>query len=355
MLIDRLHALPLRARRAFRLGFSFAISLAIAYGIALPLPFLAPLFCLILGAKGDPPPKLKGLVGLIVVVLLTMGVGLVLTPALVNYPVSAVLFTAVGIYFSTYVAIGKGKILVGLLLTVGMTLITAAGIVDYALAAAVVVALVCSIGLAILCQWIAYPLFPENESVAEQDDVSSLPDELHASWIALRASIIIMPAYLLTLTNPGAYLPIIMKTVSLAQQSTVVDARSAGRELLGSTLVAGALAIVFWWLLDLVTNLWVFFLLALLFGFFIAAKLFGALPSRYSADYWQNVGVTMVILLGSAVQDSANGDDVYTAFFTRMGLFIGVTIYAWLAIVFLDSLRKKPRESRILPKETSNA
>lgn len=57
------------------------------------------------------------------------------------------------------------------------------------------------------------------------------------NWIALRATLIVFPAYLLGLTNPSAYLPIIMKSVSLGQQVSLTDARHAGRELLGSTLV----------------------------------------------------------------------------------------------------------------------
>jgi hypothetical protein len=47
----------------------------------------------------------------------------------------------------------------------------------------------------------------------------------------------------------------------------------------------------------------------------------------------------MLILLGSAVQDSANGNDVYSAFATRMGLFVAVTFYAWGAVSVLETWR----------------
>jgi hypothetical protein len=43
------------------------------------------------------------------------------------------------------------------------------------------------------------------------------------------------------------------------------------------------------------------------------------------------VAVTMLILLGPAVEDSASGKDVYAAFAVRMGLFVAVTLYAWPA------------------------
>ncbi len=56
--------------------------------------------------------------------------------------------------------------------------------------------------------------------------------------------------------------------------------------------------------------------------------------------------ISMLILLGPAVEDSANGEDVYKAFAVRMGLFIAITLYAWLALVFLEWLRKRNSDGR---------
>ena len=93
----------------------------------------------------------------------------------------------------------------------------------------------------------------------------------------------------------------------------------------------------------MVTNLWMFFLWMLLFGVYFAAKMFGVFASRFPASFWLNVGVTMLILLGPAVEDSANGKDVYQAFMVRMGLFVIVTLYAWLAISLLEHWRMRRR------------
>ena len=61
-------------------------------------PFFAPLFGLMLTAAPGPPPGLKGLLGLMLVIAITLGVGLVLAPLLGKYPVSALLIIAAGIY-----------------------------------------------------------------------------------------------------------------------------------------------------------------------------------------------------------------------------------------------------------------
>ncbi len=330
--------MPVVARRVFRLGLVMALALAGAYAMALPLPFMAPLFALLLTAAPAPPMGPKGLFGLIMLVAITLGVGLLLIPVLDHYPVSAVLIVAVGLYLSMYITVNMGKALVGTFLTVGFTLISAAGTVSFDLAITVIQSLALGIGLAIVCQWLVYPWFPEDAAPVKKPKTA--PDGADRSnWIALRAALIVLPAYLLSLTNPSMYLSIIMKAVALGQQGSVTGAHDAGRELLGSTFLGGCFATLFWFVLKIQPSLWMFFLWMLLFGVYFASKLYGLIGSRFPASFWQNVAVTMLILLGPAVEDSANGKDVYSAFAVRMGLFVAVTLYAWLAIVTLEQLR----------------
>jgi hypothetical protein len=328
----------IEARRVFRVSFTMALSLAIAYGMVFPLPFLAPIFALVLTAPPAPPMGVKSLLGLVLVVLITLGVGLALTPMLINYPVSALLLITAGLYFSMYLTVNLAKGLVGTFLTMGFTLIPAAGTIDFSVAVTVITALILGIGLAIACQWVVYPWFPEDPAPARPAKSAAVGAE-RSNWIALRATLIVLPPFLLALTNPSTYLAIIMKAVSLGQQGSVIDARNAGRELLGSTFLGGCFAILIWFALGIVTNLWMFFFWILLFCTYFASKLYKVFPSRYPPSFWQNVATTMLILLGSAVQDSADGKDVYTAFAVRMGLFIAVTLYAWAAIIVLEQWR----------------
>lgn len=338
-----------QARRVFRMSLTMALSLAIGYGLSFPLPFIAPLFALFLTLAPGPPIGLKGLFGLVLVLLVTLSSGLLLIPLLLHYPISAILIVAVGLYFGNYLTVNMQKGLVGAFVTVGFTLISAAGLLDYQVATAVVQSLVLGIVLAILCQWVVYGLFPEDAIPAAKKPPAAKPEQ--SNWIALRATLIVLPAYLLALTNPGAYLAIIMKSVSLGQQGSMMSARDAGWELLGSTFLAGCFAVAFWFLLKLNPNLWMYFLWTLLFGTYFAAKIYRLIPTRFPPSFWLNVGVTLLILVGPAVEDSANGKDVYEAFFVRMGLFVGVTLYAWLAIVFLEKLRahRMRRISRTTP------
>jgi hypothetical protein len=326
------------ARRVFRLSLVPSLSLAVAYGLAIPLPFLAPLFAFMLVSMPGPPIGAKGLAGLVMMIAITLSLGLLLIPMLLHYKVTAILIVASGVYLSSYLTINMGKMLFGTFMTIGFTMISAAGSLNFAVATSVIQALVIGISVAVICHWIVYPFFPEDPAPAASKPAATEAGA-QSNWIALRSMIIVMPAYLLVLTNPAAYMAVIMKTVLLSQQSSMVNAKSAGRELLGSTFLAGIFAALFWIALKISPNLWMFFLWMLLFSLYFSCKIFGLIRSRYPASFWLNVAVTMLILLGPAVEDSANGKDVYAAFFSRMALFVMVTLYAWGAVALLERLR----------------
>ena len=331
----------IQARRIFRLSGVLALSLAVAYALALPLPFLAPLFALILTAPPAPPMKAGKLLELIVVILITLGIGLAVIPLIQHYPLVGVLVVALGLYFSFYLTVNQNKTMLGTFLTLGLTMISAAGTVSFALALTVILSLVIGIIVAVTCNWLLYPLFPEDQPPAEVDESNNAEQ---TNWIALRGTLIVLPVYLLVLTNPLAYLAISMKSVALAQQSSVMDAKSAGRELLGSTFLAGMFAILFWMLLGISANLWMYALWMLLFGIYFSSKIYQLISSRYPASFWLNVVMTLLIVLGPAVEDSAGGKDVYAAFWGRMGLYVAVTLYAWAAVYLLEHLRASRKQ-----------
>ena len=328
----------LGARRVFRVSLTVSVALAVGYAMGMTMPYMAPVFGFLLSAAPKPPMALKGLLGLLLVVAIMLSSGLMLIPVLVHYPTTGLLLVLLGLFLANYVSLNLGKPPVGSLLAIGMTLITMVGQLNYAVALLVVQELLICISIAVICQWLVYPFFPEDEAAPPSPPP---PQPAESSWLAARATLVVFPSYLLGLTNPTAYTPIIMKSVALGQQANETDVKSAGRELLGSTFMAGVFAILFWFGLKLTPNLWMFFLWTLLFSTFIVARLYGVLPSRYPPTYWQNVLVTMFILIGPAVADSANGKDPYAAFAVRMSLFIAVTLYAWAALVFLDRLKAR--------------
>lgn len=333
------NAMPLAARRVFRLAITIALSLIFAYVLRFDMPFVAPIFAFLLCAAPKPPMALKGLLGLLLVLSLTLGVGLLLLPFLMHYPITGLMLVFIGLFVSNFLSINRGKPAVATLLAAGITTISAAGTLSFEFARIVIDAFILGAAVAVVCHWLVYPLFPEDKP--QSITPATKGGIVQSNWLAVRATLIVFPCFLVLLVNPVTLMPMMMKAVLLGQQTSIMDAHHAGRELLGSTLVAGLFAVLIWSGLSIAPNLWMYFLWLLLVALFISGKLYAVLSSRYSPSFWQNALITMLLLLGPAVEDGANGKDVYQAFAVRMSLFIVITLYAWLALFLLEWLRSR--------------
>ncbi|MCC6073988.1 DUF2955 domain-containing protein [Pseudomonas sp. GCM10022188] len=331
-----------RAQRALRMGLGTALAVAASFGFGLPLPVIAPVFAVFLLASVNRPLSLKAGLGLALMATLTTGSGLLLIPLLRHFAFAGVLLVGLCLFLAFRHGLRGGNKLVGTFLVIGLTMISAAGTSDFGLALTVIEALVKGLLLAVLALAIGHGLFPEPAGVPAAPPAPVLAGA-EADWVALRAALVVLPAFLLALINPGAYMPIILKAVGLGQQSCTATVRSAARELLGSTLLAGCLAILFWLALKLFVHLWMFFLWAWLFALLLARQLYVLRATRLSPGFWLNCLVTMLILLGLSVEDSATGKDVYSAFAVRLGLFVAISLYAWLMVYLLDQRRLRRR------------
>ncbi|EJM59034.1 putative membrane protein [Pseudomonas sp. GM50] len=330
-----------RVQRALRLGTGTALCLAASFGLGLPIPFLAPVLAVLLLATLNRPLPFKAGLILALAAMLTTGVGLLLIPILRYYPITGVLLIGVSLFLAFGFGLRGGNALIMTFLIIGLTMISSAGVAEFDLAIMVIGALVKGLILAVLVVTVSHWLFPDPANAPSPPAASALPAQ-EVARVALRATLIVMPAFLLALIDPASYLPIILKAVSLGQQSSTTTARNAAHELLGSTFMGGLLAVVFWCALSLFVHLWMFFLWMLLFGLLLARKLYALSPTRQTPGFWLNSLITLIILLGQSVQDSLAGKDVYTAFVVRMGLFIALTLYALLMVHLLDRRQRNP-------------
>ncbi|MCG7324760.1 DUF2955 domain-containing protein [Achromobacter sp. ACRQX] len=332
-----------RGQRALRLGVGTALCLAISFGLDMPIPMIAPVLGVFLLAQMNRPLSLKAGLGLALVAMFTTGSGLLLIPLLRYYPAGGVLIVGLCLFLAFRHGLRGGNNLVSTFLIIGLTMISAAGTLDFGLAVTVIEALVKALLLAALVLGVCHALFPEPPGLPAPPPPPVLP-AAEASRMALRAALVVLPAFLLAMTDPLGYMPIILKAVSLGRQSCVTAAHGAAREILGSTLLAGVLAVGFWIALRPFPSLWMYFLWMLLFGLMMARKLYRLSPTPHAPTFWLNTLITLIILLGQSVQDSVAGKDVYTAFAVRMGLFIAVTLYACLMLQLLEPRPRAPRK-----------
>ena len=113
----------------------------------------------------------------------------------------------------------------------------------------------------------------------------------------------------------------------------------AGRQLVGSTLAGAGIATLAWLGLSLRPNLMMLALWVVLAALWCGARLFGVKPTSQPPSFWLNALLTMLILLGPAIEDSAAGKPVARACAIRVSVFVALALYAWSIVWALERWR----------------
>lgn len=328
-----------RADKAvLRLAIGLGLAVLIAYGMALQAPFVVCVLAVLSLCKPGPPiPFVKGVVlGFVIAALLVAGV--LLVPILQHYAVAGVVLTGALLY-AVFFAGARSASPLTAILVIAITVIPVAGVAEQALATALSVAIGVGLGTGAVVGGVSHALFPDGPGPATGAVAPATVSREIASSKALQATLVVMPVFVLALTNPAFYLAAIMKTVTLGQQASSTNARSAGRELVGSTLMGAWMATLVWCGLSLRPNLWMLMLWMVAAALWAGAKLFGVRRTSFPPSFWGNALVTMLILLGPAIEDASVGKDVYRASATRVALFVAVSLYAWATVWVLERWR----------------
>jgi Protein of unknown function (DUF2955) len=325
-------------KAALRLAIGLGLAALVAYGLALAEPFVVCVMSvLVLSKPGPPLPLLKGLI----VALLFAGLvaaGIVMVPLLEHYAFAAVLLTAGVLYGTFYSGLVGGNPLTTVLV-LSFTLIPVAGVAEQALVGVLSVTLAAGVIVGVLMSAVSHALFPDPPALAAESAATIRPAPSEAAWIALRATLIVMPVFVLALSNPSFYMAAVMKTVALAQQAGETDTRSAGRELVGSTLAGAVLGAAVWYGLSMWASLWMLTLWLTAAGLYAGSAMFGSRSTTMRPSFWANALVTALLLLGPAIEDSASGKGFLEGSIMRTCLFVGVAIYAWATIRLFERRR----------------
>ncbi|WP_429040238.1 hypothetical protein [Aeromonas media] len=324
-------------RAVLRIGTGIGLATGICYGLALPMPHLGVIMAwVVLCRPGEPLGLKKGLAGGILL-LGIMASGVLLVPLLTHYALAAVLLVGLLLYLLMQQAMaGKGA--AAMLLIMAITVIPVAGLIEQSLAIAIAQMMGLGILIGTLVNRMAHALFPPQPVAGTAARAAAPPPE-HPERLALRAVAIVMPVWLLALGNPAFYIPAVMKTVTLAQQSTSLNAKQAGQELVLSTLAGALLAFALWMGLSLWPSLLMLVLMLTLMTLWLARRLVRLVAGCFPPSFWSNAWITALILFGPAIEDSATGKDVWLAAAMRCGLYLVVAGYGWLCILLLEQWR----------------
>lgn len=342
-------------KAALRLALGLGLAAAIAYGGGLTAPYVVCVLAVLLLAKPGPPlPLTKGLLVAALLPLIVLA-GIVMVPLLENYAAAGVLITALVLFAIFFAGLSSGSPLT-MILVIAFALVPVAGVVEQALVPMLAATLAIGIVVGTLVGSLSAAFFPDPPQAAPAAAKGTPPVREAAACRAGRATVIVMPVFVLALTDPSFYLAAILKTVVLSQQAGEIDARSAGRELVGSTVMGAFLALAVWVGLSLWPSVWMLTLWLAAAALWVGSAMTGARPTRFRPSFWSNALITALIVLGPAIEDSASGKGVLEGTVVRTTLFVGVAVYAWATIWLLERWRARRSQSAIpaIPtKETS--
>jgi hypothetical protein len=88
------------------------------------------------------------------------------------------------------------------------------------------------------------------------------------------------------------------------------DARSAGGEIVGPTLMGALIGAGVWFGLSLWPSRWMLMLWLMAAALWAGSGLFGARSTAFWLSFWSNALITALILLGQAIENSASGKSI---------------------------------------------
>jgi hypothetical protein len=333
--------------RILRLAFGTASALWVSQVVAWDLSFIAPVIAMFILALPLPAPGLKGGILFVAALSLSVAAGLLLLPALLDYPLAGLLLLVLALFWSFYYTATGGSAVLGTFATVGIALSTAVGSVSIDAALGLVASLTVNTVIGVIFIWIAYALVPD--STARRDDVApppkrpapEPPDLAEARWSAYRSLLIVFPVCLWFMLSSASisYVPVMIKVASMGQQATMEGARTAGRSLILSTLIGGAGAIIGWNLLRIAPVLPVYTLIIALGALLMGPRIFHGRAMHPQAATWSYGYLTMIVILAPAVTDSAGGSSADVAFWGRLMMFLLATLYGIAAVFVVDAFR----------------
>jgi hypothetical protein len=326
--------MPRGDKSALRLTIGMGLATFVAYGFALQVPYLVCILAVLVLCKPGPPlPMLKAAV-VAFTLAMVVAAGLLMVPLLEHFAAGGLLLTA-SLLFALFLFGRLSGNPLTTVLVLAFTLIPVAGVSEQALVGVLSVSLAVGVLVGALVSTVSAAVFPDPP-LPVPPAVPVRPDPTLARWIALRCTLVVMPVFVLALTDPSFYLAAIMKTAALGQQAGETDARSAGRELVGSTLAGALIALVAWFGLSIWPSLWMLVLWWMAAALWAGSALYRVRRTRCPPSYWSNALITALILLGPAIEDSASGKSVLRGAAVRTLLFVGVALYAWAMVWALE-------------------
>src|SRR6478735_718665 len=188
-----------RADKAvLRLTLGLGLAVLVAYGFPLPIPFVVCLMSILMLCKPGPPlPPIKGLVIAVIFATLVAS-GVLMVPILEHYALSGILLTGAILYGVFFMGLASANPLT-MVLVIAFAVIPVVGVADQAIVGILSMTLAVGILIGAMVSSASNALFPDPPTRIANRPALALASHEVARWIALRATAIVMPIFVLAL------------------------------------------------------------------------------------------------------------------------------------------------------------
>ena len=321
--------------RQLRFAFGVTISAGFAFAINWPLAFLLPIFTCLLLAFPLPKPSLKASFKNMLYTLQAFALGLIFSLFFLQYPMAYILMLGLVLFHIYYYLNRGGSFWFTLMSLMAILILPMLANSNEGLAIGFSVGFVTSSWLTIGMLWLMHFIFPDPKftdfpaAKGFQKGYSRI-----AAQFAFKSTLISLPiAAVFIIYGLTDYLLVMVFAAMFILKPELSAGKEAGKNSLISTLLGGAYAWIFYWLMVAVPHFHFFLILLLSTTLFFALNIFS---TKNTAKYYSSALIAMLVVFNSSV---AAGADFNTILVTRIFLISSAIAYIIIMLKVLNHFK----------------
>ena len=320
--------------RMIRYAVGVTLSASLAYAINWPLSFLLPVLVSFMLSLPLPMPTLAMGLRNMWHTLVAFGFGLLFALFFLQFPLVFLLMLGLVMYQLYYYLNRGGSLWLTLMSFIAILLLSMLGNSHEGLASGVSLNFIWTSWLTVIMVWVAFLLVPDPESAPMPQAPGFQPGYSEpAATAALKSTIVILPlASLFFLFDLTSYMLVMIFAALFILKPELSAGKEAGMNSLVSTLLGGALAWVFYWLIVAVPEFYFYVVLMFLTALYVGMQVFSGKPT---AKYYNSALIALLILVNGSMGEGAEFTE---KFIMRVILITLAVVYIVTALKVLDSL-----------------
>ncbi len=319
--------------RIIRFAIGVTLSAALAYGINWPLSFLLPILVSFMLSLPLPMPSLQAGLRNMLHTLIAFGAGLVFSLFFLQFPLVYLVMLGLVLFHLYYYLNRGGSLWLALMSIIAILLLSMLGNTHEGLATGISLGFIGTGWLTIIMVWFSYLLVPDPQAAPYPQAPGFQPGYSQpAAQAALKSTIVILPlASLFFMFDLTSYMLVMIFAALFILKPELSAGREAGMNSLVSTLIGGAFAWAFYWLIVAVPEYYFYVALMFLTSLYFGMHVFSGKPT---AKYYNSALIALLILVNGSMGEGAEFTE---KFIMRVILITLAVTYIVTALRVLDS------------------